>query len=622
MITVELLCVFLPLIGSILCKLVNKKLFSQILASCGVIVSTILSWYLFFSFQKSYNINIVPWIYIDALQVNWSIYIDRLTVMMLIIVTTISSVVHLYSIGYMSHDKSAIRFSSYLSLFTFFMLMLVTSGNFLQLFFGWEGVGLCSYLLIGFWFNKLSAIKAAVKAFIVNRIGDFFFILGILLIFVVFNTLDFVKIFHYVNTSTVNYIIYAFGHQITIYPIHIICILLFIGCMGKSAQIGLHTWLPDAMEGPTPASALIHAATMVTAGVFLVAKCSPLFELSQPARDLIILIGGITCFFAATVAIVQDDIKKIIAYSTCSQLGYMFIACGASAYNIAIFHLMTHAFFKSLLFLCAGNIIHSMKGEQQISNMSGNSWKKIPYTYLLTWIGSLALAGIFPFAGFYSKDLIIESSYHVSIFSFVIGNIVAFLTACYSWKLVIMVFHGAGVEDNSIHESKYMMLIPLLVLAVGSMISGMLAEHFISTVDFWKDSIIISHHHEVELFIKYLPLICGIMGIIAAYLIYFCQYYKYLHFKILYVFLCNKWYFDKVYNYAITKPVKKLSYALWMKIDKKFIDYFCLGGITRAVIFCARYTTKIQTGYVFDYAFVMLLGLIGIVMYFIYNIGF
>ncbi|KJV68924.1 NADH-quinone oxidoreductase subunit L [Candidatus Neoehrlichia procyonis] len=621
MIAIELLCVFLPLAGSVLCKLIDNRLFVQISSSCCVIISSILAWYLFLTFQESYNVDIMTWIHIDKLQVNWSIYIDRLTVMMLMIVTTISSVIHLYSIEYMHHDKSAVRFFSYLSLFTFFMLMLVSSNNFLQLFFGWEGVGLCSYLLIGFWFHRASATKAAMKAFIINRIGDFSFILGILLIFIVFNTLDFVKIFSYVNSHTIDYIINIFGYEVN--AIHIICILLFIGCMGKSAQIGLHTWLPDAMEGPTPASALIHAATMVTAGVFLVVRCFPLFEVSQFSRELILLVGMVTCFFAATVAIVQDDIKKIIAYSTCSQLGYMFIACGASAYNMAMFHLMTHAFFKSLLFLSAGNIIHSMNGEQKVSNMSGNSWKKVPFTYLLTWIGSLSLAGIFPFAGFYSKDLIIESSYHVNIFSFIIGNIVAFLTSYYSWKLIITVFHGSKPEDNSVHESKYMMLIPLLILAIGSISSGILAKDFISMGDFWKDSIIIFHHQKVGLFIEYLPVILSIMGIVASYLIYYFQYCRDLNLKVLYNFLHNKWYFDKIYNHLIVVPIERISGILWINIDKKVVDYFCLGGITKAVDFCAKCATKIQTGYIFDYAFIMLIGLIGIVMYFIYNnIGF
>ncbi|QGR02546.1 NADH-quinone oxidoreductase subunit L [Ehrlichia ruminantium] len=619
MIKIELLSVFLPLVGSILSSIINHRMCAQLCATMFVIFSSLLSWYLFFNFQDSYIIDLFPWIQVYDLEIHWSLYIDTLSIIMLVIVNTVSVVVHLYSIGYMSHDMGASRFLSYLSLFTFFMLMLITSGNFLQLFLGWEGVGLCSYLLIGFWFEKSSANKAAMKAFIVNRVGDFFFILGIIAVFLVFESLDFTAVFHNVaNPNHIVGVVNFFGYQMPY--IDIVCLLLFIGCMGKSAQIGLHTWLPDAMEGPTPASALIHAATMVTAGVFLVARCSPLFELSDIARNFILIIGTITCLFAATIAIAQTDLKKVIAYSTCSQLGYMFIACGLSAYSVAIFHLMTHAFFKALLFLCAGNIIHSTH-EQDIFKIRA-SWRQIPFTYILTWIGSLALAGIFPFAGFYSKDLIIESSYQVSNVAFVISNLVAFLTAFYSWRLIIIVFHGNDSEKMSIHESGKLMLLPLLVLTIGSVFSGVWGEKIllISDPTFWKNSIKVQlHDKEVGLFIKLLPLFLSILGIVCAYLRYYFNNFTFFRFDKLVKFLYKKWYIDELYYYIFIVPVKFIANFFSQVVDKKIIDYFGLGGITKMVDSLSKGSVKIQTGFIFDYAFVMLLGLISIVMWLIYN---
>ncbi|WDM84950.1 NADH-quinone oxidoreductase subunit L [Ehrlichia sp. JZT12] len=617
MVKIELLCVFLPLIGAILGKMISNRLFAQFSTAFLIICSSLLSWYLFYNFEYSYVINLFPWIEVYKLKVYWSLYIDSLSVIMLIIVNTVSAIVHLYSIGYMSHDTSGPRFLSYLSLFTFFMLILVTSNNFVQLFFGWEGVGLCSYLLIGFWFEKTSATKAAMKAFIVNRIGDFFFILGIIAVFWVFGSLEFVKVFGMLDSNYTIGVVNFFGYQVPY--IDMICLLLFIGCMGKSAQIGLHTWLPDAMEGPTPASALIHAATMVTAGVFLIARCSPLFELSLIARNVILTVGTCTCLFAATVAIVQSDIKKIIAYSTCSQLGYMFIACGLSAYSAAVFHLMTHAFFKALLFLCAGNIIHSAH-EQNIYKM-GASWRQIPFTYILTWIGSLALAGIFPFAGFYSKDLIIENSYHINTVTFIVCNLVAFLTSFYSWRLIILAFHGVDFKKDSIYESRKIMLLPLLVLAVGSIFSGMWGENIllINNVVFWKESIKLHTHEEVGFIVKSLPLILSILGIICAYLRYFYNYFSSLRFNRLFKFLYNQWYFNELYNCTFTIPVGYIASFFSRVVDKKIIDYFGLGGITRLVNSCSKGSVKIQTGFIFDYAFIMLLGLISIIMWLIYN---
>ncbi|WP_180811229.1 NADH-quinone oxidoreductase subunit L [Ehrlichia ruminantium] len=618
MIKIELLCVLLPLIGSVFANIISHRFFAQLCAVFFITSSSLLSWYLFFNFQNSYIIDLFPWIQVYGLKIDWSLYLDSLSIIMLIIVNTVSVVVHIYSIGYMSHDVGAARFLSYLSLFTFFMLILVTSGNFLQLFLGWEGVGLCSYLLIGFWFEKSSATKAAMKAFIINRVGDFFFILGIIAVFLVFDSLDFARVFHSIVNSDYRIgIINFFGYQVPY--IDVICVLLFIGCMGKSAQIGLHTWLPDAMEGPTPASALIHAATMVTAGVFLVVRCSPLFELSDVARHFILIVGTITCLFAATIAIVQTDLKKIIAYSTCSQLGYMFLACGLSAYSVAIFHLMTHAFFKALLFLCAGNIIHSTH-EQDIYKIRA-SWRQIPFTYVLTWIGSLALAGIFPFAGFYSKDLIIESSYNVSNTAFIISNIVAFLTALYSWRLIIIVFHGIDSEKKSIFESGKIMLLPLLVLSVGSIFSGMWGEKVLLINDhiFWKGSLTIHTHEDVGLLIKLLPLVLSVLGIVCAYLRYYFKYFTFFKFHRLTEFLYKKWYIDELYYYVFVIPIKLIADFFSQIIDKKVIDYFGLGGITRTVNSLSKGSVKIQTGFIFDYAFVMLLGLISIVMWLIYN---
>ena len=445
----EILIVFLPLLAAIISGFFGNKLgnrFSEILTSLFVSISAIFSIYIFYNVMiNDYNSNIIisSWISSGTLEVNWSIKIDPLSSVMLVVVTFISSLVHIYSIGYMHHDPHKPRFMSYLSLFTFSMLMLVTSDNFLQLFFGWEGVGVCSYFLIGFWFKKQSANNAAIKAFLVNRVGDFGLALGIFLIFYYFGTINYVEVFNLIPTlvsEKINFLGFNFV------VIDLICILLFIGAMGKSAQIFLHTWLPDAMEGPTPVSALIHAATMVTAGVFLVVRCSPIYELSPLGLEIVTLIGMSTAFFAATVALVQNDIKKIIAYSTCSQLGYMFFAAGVGAYNVAMFHLFTHAFFKALLFLGAGSVIHSFQNEQDIKNMGG-VWRKLPFTYLMMIIGTLALTG-FPFlSGFYSKDAIIEFAYlekgSLSNYAAAIGVITAIFTSIYSWRLIFLTFHGS-----------------------------------------------------------------------------------------------------------------------------------------------------------------------------------
>ena len=470
----ELSIIALPLIASIISGFFGRYIgdrSSEIITSLLVSLSAIFSLFVFYEVivnQYENNIVIATWINSGSLDVNWSMKIDPLSAVMLVVVTVVSALVHIYSIGYMSHDPHKPRFMAYLSLFTFAMLMLVTSDNFIQLFFGWEGVGLCSYFLIGFWFKKETANAAAIKAFIVNRVGDFGFALGIFLIFYLFGTVNYEEVFQQIPSITEEKLRFL---GIDINAIDLICLLLFIGAMGKSAQILLHTWLPDAMEGPTPVSALIHAATMVTAGVFLVVRCSPIYEYSELALDIITIVGMTTAIFAATVALVQSDIKKIIAYSTCSQLGYMFFATGVGAYNVAMFHLFTHAFFKALLFLGSGAVIHAFKNEQNINAMGG-VWKKLPYTYTLMIIGTLALTGFPLLSGFYSKDAIIEFAYlrgnTVGYYAAGIGIFTALLTSIYSWRLIFKTFHGnynnKNLKIEETHEAPLVMLIPLIIL--------------------------------------------------------------------------------------------------------------------------------------------------------------
>ena len=499
----EISILFLPLIASIISGFFGKYIGdrnSEILTSVFVSISAFLSIFVLYQVivnQYEENIVIATWINSGSLDVNWSMLIDPLSAVMLVVVTSVSSLVHIYSIGYMSHDPHKPRFMAYLSLFTFAMLMLVTADNFIQLFFGWEGVGLCSYFLIGFWFKKESANAAAIKAFVVNRVGDFGFALGIFLIFYLLGTVNYSEVFQQVPTVIDKNLLFL-GFEIK--AIDLICLLLFIGAMGKSAQILLHTWLPDAMEGPTPVSALIHAATMVTAGVFLVVRCSPIFEYSPLILNLVTIVGMTTAFFAATVALVQTDIKKIIAYSTCSQLGYMFFAAGVGAYNVAMFHLFTHAFFKALLFLGSGSVIHAFKDEQNINNMGG-VWKKLPYTYVLMIIGTLALTG-FPFlSGFYSKDAIIEFAYlkgnTTGYYAAGIGIFTAFLTSIYSWRLIFKTFHGKynnkDIDIKETHDSPLVMLLPLVILAIGAIFAGYLFKDLFvgHGVDnyFWANSI-------------------------------------------------------------------------------------------------------------------------------------
>jgi len=625
----EILILFLPLIASIISGFFGKYIGdrnSEIVTSGLVSISAILSIFVLYQVivnQYEDNIVIATWINSGSLDVNWSMLIDPLSAVMLVVVTFISSLVHIYSIGYMSHDPHKPRFMAYLSLFTFAMLMLVTADNFVQLFFGWEGVGLCSYFLIGFWFKKESANAAAIKAFVVNRVGDFGFALGIFLIFYLFGTVNYSEVFQLIP-SVVGKNLLFLGLEVK--AIDLICLLLFIGAMGKSAQILLHTWLPDAMEGPTPVSALIHAATMVTAGVFLVVRCSPIFEYSPLILNLITIVGMTTAFFAATVALVQTDIKKIIAYSTCSQLGYMFFAAGVGAYNVAMFHLFTHAFFKALLFLGSGSVIHAFKNEQNINNMGG-AWKKLPYTYVLMIIGTLALTG-FPFlSGYYSKDAIIEFAYlkgnTTGYYAAAIGIFTAFLTSIYSWRLIFKTFHGEynnkEVNIEETHESPLVMLVPLFILSIGSIFAGFLFKDLFIDLEgknyFWAESIKflepLSTDHPPTWFLLLTPSLV-LLSIPISYYLFLKN--KELSKEIanmnkpLYNFLINKWYFDELYETIFIKPIKKSGLFLWKFFDVKIIDGFGPDGISTFIKKCSIKAKKFQSGFIYQYAFVMLLG--------------
>ena len=625
----EISIIALPLLASIISGFFGKFIGdrnSEIVTSFLVTISAILSAVVLYEViinQYQDNIIIAKWISSGSLDVNWSMKIDPLSAVMLVVVTSVSSLVHIYSIGYMSHDPHKPRFMAYLSLFTFAMLMLVTSDNFIQLFFGWEGVGLCSYFLIGFWFKKDTANSAAIKAFLVNRVGDFGFALGIFLIFYLFGTVNYTEVFELIPTIVDKNLLFL---GININAIDLICLLLFVGAMGKSAQILLHTWLPDAMEGPTPVSALIHAATMVTAGVFLVVRCSPIYEYSELALNVITIVGMSTAFFAATVALVQTDIKKIIAYSTCSQLGYMFFAAGVGAYNVAMFHLFTHAFFKALLFLGSGSVIHAFKDEQNINKMGG-VWKKLPYTYTLMIIGTLALTG-FPFlSGFYSKDAIIEFAYlrgnTTGYYAAGIGIITAFLTSIYSWRLIFKTFHGdynnKDIKIEETHESPLVMLIPLIFLSIGAIFAGYtFKELFLGyggINNFWQKSIFflepLSTDHPPFWFLVLTPILV-ILSIPVAYYLFVKN--KNLSNQIanvnkpLYQFLINKWYFDELYDVLFVIPSKKIGLFLWKFFDIKIIDGFGPDGISSFIKKCSLKANKFQSGFIYQYAFVMLLG--------------
>jgi NADH-quinone oxidoreductase subunit L len=622
------LIVFLPLMGAILgysFKSLGDR-YSEVVTTTFLFLSAILSIIIFYNgivYGEYTNYKIMEWISSGSLKVDWAINIDPLSSIMLVVVTCVSSLVHLYSIGYMIHDPNKPRFMSYLSLFTFAMLMLVVSDNFLQLFFGWEGVGLCSYLLIGFWYKKNSANNAAIKAFLVNRVGDFGLAIGIFLIFNYFGTVNYTEVFAKAAENSAKEINFL-GLNINL--ITLISLTLFIGAMGKSAQFLFHTWLPDAMEGPTPVSALIHAATMVTAGVFLVVRCSPIFEYSQVALNFIAVVGMITAVFAASIALVQNDIKKIIAYSTCSQLGYMFFAAGVGAYHVAIFHLFTHAFFKALLFLGAGSVIHAFKEEQDIRKMGG-VWKKIPYTWGLMLIGTLALTGFPLLSGFYSKDAIIEFAYFknssIGNYAMTVGIITAFLTAIYSWRLFFKTFHGKynnsdlSIEKN--HESPLIMLIPLFFLALGALFAGYAFKELLighNYVNFWKKSIFfikeIEHLH-LPLWLLFSTPVLVVSAIPLSYYLYvkntnILSGVRKLN-EPLYNFLLNKWYFDELYESIFVKPIKLMGSFLWKKGDQNTIDRYGPDGFSKIIKYFSNKAVKFQSGYIYDYAFIMLLGL-------------
>ncbi len=622
------LIVFLPLIGAILgysLKSLGDR-YAEVTTTTFLFLSAILSIIIFYNgivYGEYTNYKIIEWISVGNLKVNWSINIDPLSSIMLVVVTSVSSLVHLYSIGYMTHDPNKPRFMAYLSLFTFAMLMLVVSDNFLQLFFGWEGVGLCSYLLIGFWYKKNSANNAAMKAFLVNRVGDFGLAIGMFLIFNYFGTLNYDEVFSKVaeqSTKEINFL----GFNLNL--ITLISLTLFIGAMGKSAQFLFHTWLPDAMEGPTPVSALIHAATMVTAGVFLVVRCSPIFEYSQVALNFIAAVGMITAVFAASVALVQNDIKKIIAYSTCSQLGYMFFAAGVGAYHVAIFHLFTHAFFKALLFLGAGSVIHTFKDEQDIRKMGG-VWRKIPYTWALMLIGTLALTGFPLLSGFYSKDAIIEFAYFknssIGYYAMTVGIVTAFLTAIYSWRLFFKTFHGKynnlDIPIEKTHESPPIMLIPLIFLALGALFAGYAFKDLLighNYLDFWKESIFfikeIEHLH-LPLWLVFSTPFLVVVAIPLSYYLYIKNTNILNGIRILneplYNFLLNKWYFDELYETIFVKPLKLVGTFLWKKCDQNTIDRYGPDGFSKIIKYFSNKAVKFQSGYIYDYAFVMLLGL-------------
>lgn len=607
-------------------------------------ISAILSWVAFISHglgdAEPMRVQVLRWITSGTLEIDWALRIDTLTVVMLVVVNTVSALVHLYSIGYMHEDPQRPRFFTYLSLFTFAMLMLVTSDNLVQMFFGWEGVGLASYLLIGFWYTKPSANAAAIKAFVVNRVGDFGFALGIFAIFVVFGSVSFETIFAGVPGQTetnFHFLGWMEAHAMTV-----IALLLFMGAMGKSAQFLLHTWLPDAMEGPTPVSALIHAATMVTAGVFMVARMSPIFEVAPAAMDIVIIIGATTAFFAATVGLVQNDIKRVIAYSTCSQLGYMFVALGVGAYSAGIFHLFTHAFFKALLFLGAGSVIHAMHHEQDIRRMGGLR-RLIPVTYWTMIIGTLALTGfgiptIIGTAGYYSKDAIIEAAFasenSFALYAFILTVIAAGMTSFYSWRLVFVTFHGAPRAPletmKHVHESPRIMLAPLVVLSIGAVFAGMLFYGpFLGHgyAEFWKGTLgggdhpaIIEAIHHVPFWVKVSPFVMMALGFFVAYQFYIVDPRRPAKLAkqhdVLYRFLLNKWYFDELYDAILVRPAKALGRFLWKTGDGRIIDGMGPDGIAARVVDVTRGVMRIQTGYVYHYAFAMLIGVAALFTWF------
>jgi NADH-quinone oxidoreductase subunit L len=650
--------VFLPLLGFLIAgafgRFMSARL-SEVITTGLLFIAAGLSWLAFFNIGFGdvavVKVPLANWFSVGDLKVDWALRIDTLTVVMLVVVNSVSALVHLYSIGYMHEDPHRARFFAYLSLFTFAMLMLVTSDNLVQMFFGWEGVGLASYLLIGFWYHKETANAASIKAFVVNRVGDFGFALGIFLIFVLTGTVAFDGIFAKapeLTTVTFNFLGMQW-HALTL-----ACLLLFMGAMGKSAQFLLHTWLPDAMEGPTPVSALIHAATMVTAGVVMVARLSPVFEYAPVALTVVTVVGAVTAFFAATVGLVQNDIKRVIAYSTCSQLGYMFVALGLGAYAAGVFHLFTHAFFKALLFLGAGSVIHAMHHEQDIRYM-GALRKYIPFTMGMMAIGTIALTG-FPYtAGYFSKDAIIESAYaatgSAADLAFILTVLAALMTSFYSWRLFFLTFsgqarwgkhashhddvHDHGHADHTPHESPLVMLIPLILLAGGALVAGIaFHEYFIGDHydKFWKgalftnkDNHILHDIHNVPAWVKYSPLVMMIAGFVLAYIMYLRDPSRPAKLAasqpLLYKFLLNKWYFDELYNVLFVKPSLWIGRLFWKKGDGATIDGFGPDGVASSVQILTNRIVRLQTGFMYHYAFAMLMGVAALMTWYILGGG-
>lgn len=613
--------------GSLYIKLGEK--FALWTTTFGVTFCALLAWVIFWRIgvqgEAPFEATLYQWIATPRWDINFGILVDKLTATMLIVVTTVSACVHWYSLGYMHEDPSKPRFFAYLSFFTFAMLALVTAPNMLQMFLGWEGVGLASYLLIGFWHHKQSANAAAMKAFIVNRIADVGLLLALFVALFVFGTLSYYDIFALAGNLGDGAYIHFLGYDVP--TLELFALLLFIGAMGKSAQFGFHTWLPDAMEGPTPVSALIHAATMVTAGVFLVCRMSPVFEAAGGVLTLVAWVGAITALFAATIGLTQRDIKRVIAYSTCSQLGYMFFACGVSAYPAAMFHLTTHAFFKALLFLGAGAVIHALHHEQDMFKMGGVK-KVLPATYGLMWIGSLALAGIPPFAGFFSKDLILESAFGAhtgtGYWLYLIGTLAALLTAFYSFRVVFLSFHGAPRMDEKTfkhaHEAPGTMMYPMIVLAVGAVFSG-LALSKMGYLEWWHGALVIdeAHHglhnaHHSPLWVKLLPLVAGVGGILLAVWLYLkrtdlpAKLAEHLH--TLYDWSLNKWYIDELYNFIIVQPIRLLARGLWKGGDEQTIDRFGPNGFAALTYRVAGLVRGFQTGFIYQYAFVFITGIV------------
>jgi NADH-quinone oxidoreductase subunit L len=682
--------VLAPLLGAVIAGLTGRRLgdrVSQSLTTGLLLLALALSWYVFSQviwggWTKPFIAEIAPFIQVGAFQSDWAVRIDSLSAVMLVVVTTVSALVHIYSWGYMAEDDSKPRFFAYLSFFTFAMLALVTAADFMQLFFGWEGVGVASYLLIGFWYKKPTASAAAIKAFIVNRVGDFGFILGIITTFWMFGSIRFADVFPAVAAHA--HQLWSFAGQSWV-GIDLACALLFVGAMGKSAQFFLHTWLPDAMEGPTPVSALIHAATMVTAGVYMVCLLSPMFEYAPVARSIVTVIGAITALFAATVGLAQNDIKRVIAYSTCSQLGYMFIAAGVGAYQAAMFHLFTHAFFKALLFLAAGSVITAMHHEQDMRAMGG-LWRKIPLTYGVMLVGTLAITGVglpiadIGFAGFYSKDAIINSAYAamhngmgVAGFGFVISILAAGLTSFYSWRLIFMTFHGRphwgpdaipavndeghgaaqiethdeplehgahddhghGAHDLDPHEPSWSIRFPLLVLALGAATAGYLfVEGFIGEgrEAFWRGAIftgpanhVLDQIHSLPAWVVWAPLTVTVVGFLIAWWMYISN--EGLGARLaarrgpLYLFIYNKWFFDELYDLVFVRGAKALGDLLWKGGDQRIIDGLGPNGVAFVSARLGRRIGRLQTGYVYHYAFVMLLGVAGLLSFALYAWG-